>query len=88
MSRIEEKIKIKNSLGLHARPAAQFVKKALEFNSKILIKKDNQILDAKSIMNILSLGLERNSEVSLIVEGLDAQQAIKELKKILESEDE
>ncbi len=87
MIKIEEKIKIKNPLGLHARPAAQFVKKALEFNSQILIKKDDQILDAKSIMNILSLGLEKDSQIVLILEGPDAKEALKELKKILESED-
>ena len=86
MAKISQKIRIKNPQGLHARPAAQFVKTANKFSSTIILKKDDQLIDAKSIINILSLALERGVEVELAIEGEDAPQALEELRKILEDE--
>lgn len=83
MQRIEKEILIRNKQGLHARPAALFVQTAAKFDSLVKIKKDEQIVDGKSIMSILSLGIEYGSKVVVIVEGEDASQAISELEKIL-----
>jgi len=88
MSRIVKKIVIRNPQGLHSRPATLFVKSAQKFSSNIMISKDGQTVDAKSILNILSLGLEKGAEIELIIEGEDASQALKELEKILSLEDE
>jgi len=83
---IEKKVIIKNKSGLHARPAADFVQKANKYNSKIFLVKGEQKVNGKSIMGILTLAAEQNSVVTLIAEGIDAQLAIIELSKILESE--
>ena len=87
MARVEQEILIRNKLGLHARPAALFVQTASKFDSSIHIKKDTEVVDAKSIMNILSLGIETGATVFLIAEGDDAEQAIEELRKILEADE-
>ena len=88
MERIVKKVKIKSSQGLHARPAAVFVKAANKYLSDIMIKKDDEIIDAKSIINILSLALEPETEIELIIEGEDSAEALKELEKILEEDNE
>jgi len=87
MARVEQEILIRNKLGLHARPAALFVQTASKFDSSVHIKKDAEVVDAKSIMNILSLGIETGTTVFLIAEGDDAEQAIEELRKILEADE-
>jgi len=88
MAKIEKNIVIKNKLGLHARPATVFVQTASKFDSSVHIRIEDELLDGKSIMNILSLGLEAGSNVFLIVEGEDAELAMVELTKILESEED
>ena len=59
---MEKTVVLKNETGLHARPAGIFVKAASQFASKIQIRAKDQTINAKSIMNILSLGLETGSE--------------------------
>ena len=85
MERIEEPIIVKNSHGLHARPAAVFVQMANKFDSWVLLEKDGERVDGKSIIAILSLGVHPGAEVRLIIEGSDAVDAFKELKRFLES---
>jgi len=76
---------IKNSIGLHARPAAIFVKKANEFISDIKILKDNKEANAKSIINVMSLGAVKGSEVSLQAKGDDETEALEALTQLLDS---
>ena len=83
MEKIEREIEIKNSSGLHARPAALFVQTAAKFDSRVQVKKDDEIVDGKSIMAILSLGAECGHKVLLLIEGEDANEAIEELEQIL-----
>ena len=87
MEKIEEKIIINNPHGLHVRPAAIFVQIANKFDSQIMLGKDEEIVDGKSIIAILSLGINKGMQVRLIVEGSDADTAYQELKSFLESED-
>ena len=75
---------LKNKLGLHARPASLFVESAKKFKSNILIKKDNQLANAKSILEVLSLGVEMGDEIEVICEGEDAEQASQALKNLIE----
>ena len=84
--RIEKEIVIRNSQGLHARPAALFVQTAAKFDSSVQIRKDGETVDGKSIMGILSLGAESGATITLIVEGDDAQDAFAELEKVLTSD--
>lgn len=80
---IEHEIKIENPHGLHARPAAQFVQTAARFSSQVSLEKDGERIDGKSIMGILSLGLEYNSTIILRIDGIDEEEALVELKQIL-----
>lgn len=80
---IEKKITIKNRLGLHARPAALFVQIASKYDSNITIRKGRLEINGKSIMGILMLAAEKGSQVTLKIEGTDAEKAILELEKLL-----
>ncbi len=81
---LETEIKIVNQLGLHARAAAQLVRLAGKFNSRIIIRRtDNNLLaDAKSILSILSLAAAKGTLLSLEVEGDDEQNAFDEIKTL------
>lgn len=76
---------IKNSIGLHARPAALFVKQAAEFQSTIKVIKDNKEADAKSIISIMALGAVKGAEITIKAEGLDSEQAVEALIALLDS---
>jgi phosphocarrier protein HPr len=72
---LEKKLVINNPHGLHARPASQFVQTAGKFSSSVSITRGDEMIDGKSIMGILSLGLECGTEIILRVDGDDAENA-------------
>jgi len=74
---------VKNKQGLHARPAAFFVQLANKFDSTISIIKDEQKINGKSIMGVLMLAAEQGSEILVIAEGEDAQEAIDALEEFV-----
>lgn len=78
---------MKNRQGLHARPAALFVQIANKYDSAIKVIKDDQVVNGKSIMGILMLAAEKDSEVILIAEGSDSEEALNELELILNSDE-
>ena len=78
-----------NKVGLHARPASEFVKMASQFNSRILVRnvtRDTGSVDAKSILSVLTLGVEKGHEIELTSEGEDEAQAIQALGGLIESD--
>lgn len=77
---------VKNESGMHARPASIFVKKANGFNSNIEIEAGGKKVNAKSIMGILSLGITKGNQISIIAEGEDATAAVNALVELVESE--
>jgi len=77
------KVRIGGSVGLHARPAASFVRAAERFSSDVRLVKDGMRVNAKSILAILTLAAERGSEVVLEVDGADETEAIEVLKRKL-----
>ncbi len=79
------KTTLKNALGLHARPASIFVESAKKFKSNITIKKDGKQANAKSIIEVLSLGVEKGDEIEIICEGDDAKQASEYIKDLIEN---
>lgn len=87
MERIEERVVVRKVHGLHARPATIFVQLANKFNSSIKVENGGEVVDGKSIMAILSLGVNTGVKVKLIIEGNDAREAMDDLKKFLEEED-
>lgn len=64
-----------NELGLHVRPAGNLVKLANRYKSKIILSKDGESVDAKSIMGVMMLGAEKGSTVHIEVDGDDAEEA-------------
>ena len=83
MPQIEKEITVMNLQGLHARPAAMFVQIANKYDSKIMVKKDTENVNGKSIMGILMLGAQHKSIIKIIADGEDAQEAINELEGFL-----
>ncbi|QSX04887.1 HPr family phosphocarrier protein [Sedimentibacter sp. zth1] len=81
-------VKIKNKVGLHARPAAIFVKKSREYESDIILKKEMQEANGKSIIGIMALGAHQDDEITILAKGLDEDVAIVELSELLASIDE
>jgi phosphocarrier protein len=75
---------IKNRLGLHARAAATFVKKANEFKADVWMEKDGTSVNGKSIMGILMLACPFGSKIILKAGGQDEGDAFSELGKLIE----
>lgn len=84
---LEAKIKIINQLGLHARAAAQLVRLAATFKSRIKLKRrDNAVFaDAKSILSVLALAASKGVELDLEVEGADEQEALEAVGNLFSS---
>ena len=83
---IKRKVKIKNKQGLHARPAAIFVQEANKFTSDIVVSKDEEKVNGKSIMGIMMLAAEHGSIVYITASGDDAHEAVEALEKFLSGE--
>jgi phosphocarrier protein len=75
----EETLQIRNKYGLHARPAAEFVKLASRFQSDVWVRKQELEVNGKSIMGMMMLAAECGSEITIRSSGDDAKQAVKEL---------
>jgi phosphocarrier protein len=82
---VEKTIVILNRAGIHARPAAAIVKVASKFNCEIKIKKNNEEVNAKSIMGVITLCAAFKTELKLIADGEDEQSAIDALYTLIEN---
>ena len=80
---IEREVEIVNRAGLHARPAAQFVKVAGRFAASIRVAKDGLEVNGKSIMGVLMLAAEHGSRLRLTAEGTDAEDAVDALSDLV-----
>jgi phosphocarrier protein len=85
MPRHERRFTIVNTLGLHARAAAQLVQTANRFRSEIHVEKDGMQVNGKSIMGVLTLAAAKGSTVTVSVDGEDADGAMAALAKIIEN---
>ena len=77
---------VTNEVGLHARPATMFVKKAYQFKSDILVRNlttESDWVNAKSILEVLTLGVEQNHYIEVTAEGSDGEQAAKVLEALV-----
>ena len=81
---IVKTMKIKNRLGLHARAASQLVKTANRFQSEIMVEKDGESVNAKSIMGILMLAAVCGADITVRIEGEDAAQAMNAIEQMVE----
>ena len=83
-----KEVMVKNQVGLHARPATFFIQKANEFKSSIWIEKDDRRVNAKSLLGVLSLGIMKDTTVTLIADGSDEKEAVDALAELIENLDE
>lgn len=74
---------IQNKLGIHARPAAMFVKIANRFQSDILVEKDGERVNGKSIMGLMMLAAGPGCRIRIEANGADAQAALRELDALV-----
>jgi len=77
---------IKNQVGLHARPATFFIQKANEFKSSIWIEKEDRRVNAKSLLGVLSLGIVKGTEINIVADGVDENEAIAKLSELIDSD--
>jgi phosphocarrier protein HPr len=77
-------IVIRNTQGLHARPAEMFVRLAQQFRSRIELVRESQRVEARNIMDLLTLGAAKGTELVLEADGDDAQEAVDALAKLVE----
>lgn len=80
---IRQPITIINKLGLHARASAKLVATASEFNASVRISGKGREVDAKNIMQVMMLAAGQGTEVELIVDGTDEQEAISALSGLI-----
>ena len=78
-------VMVQNQVGLHARPATFFIQKANEFKSSIWIEKEERRVNAKSILGILSLGIVGGTQIRIIADGADEQEAVTALIELVDS---
>ncbi len=79
----QREVRISNELGLHARPAARFVKRANSFRSEIWVVKDGKRYSATSLIDILRANLDCGATATLEAHGVDAEEALEDLEKLL-----
>ena len=79
----ERKATVGPEEGLHARPAAEFVKKARQFTAEITVIKGEKQANAKSPMRIMALGVKKSDEITIRAEGDDAEDAVEALVELI-----
>ena len=83
IQKIEKEIPIVNRLGLHARPAAMFVRIASRYRSEIWVSKEGEEVNGKSIMGLMMLAAGQGSTLNIRCEGPDADKALEELEALV-----
>ncbi|HZG82535.1 MAG TPA: HPr family phosphocarrier protein [Brevibacillus sp.] len=84
---MEKKVVVGLPHGLHARPAANFVKLATTFKSEIKLVKNGKEANGKSIMGVMASAIGKGDEISLVANGIDEAEAIAALEKVLLEEE-
>lgn len=79
----EKEVCVKNRVGLHSKPAANFTQKANEYKSLIWISKEGNSSNAKSLLGVLSLGIMGGVLVKISADGVDEEQAVEALVELL-----
>ena len=83
--KIEKEISITNRLGLHARPAAMFVRIASRYRSEIWVSKEGEEVNGKSIMGLMMLAAGQGSKLHIRCEGPDADKTMEELEALIKA---
>ncbi|HKI71950.1 MAG TPA: HPr family phosphocarrier protein [Verrucomicrobiae bacterium] len=83
-SAVTRELVVRNKLGIHARPAAMFVKTANRFECDVFVEKDGEKVNGKSIMGLMMLAAGPGSKLHVRAEGQDAARAVAELDALLQ----
>jgi len=82
---ISRTVTVNNNHGLHARPATFFIQKANSYKSSIWVDKDERRMNAKSLLGVLSLGIVKGMDITLIADGEDEAEALDGLAALIEN---
>ena len=82
--KLEKEITIINRLGLHARPAAHFVRIASRYHSEVWVEKEGEQINGKSIMGLMMLAAGQGSKLTIRCEGPDADKVLQELEDLIQ----
>src|SRR5437660_8557192 len=82
--RFEKDITIINRLGLHARPAAMFVRIASRYRAEVWVEKEGEQINGKSIMGLMMLAAGQGSKLTIRCEGADADKVMEELEELIQ----
>jgi phosphocarrier protein HPr len=83
VQKVEKEVPVVNRLGLHARPAAMFVRIASRHRSEIWVSKEGEEVNGKSIMGLMMLAAGQGSKLRIRCEGPDAEKAMEELEQLI-----
>lgn len=81
---VTRELAIHNQYGIHARPAAMFVKTASKYEAEVTVEKDDIRVSGKSIMGLMTMEASCGTKIRVTAEGADASQAVDELEKLVE----
>jgi len=81
---VEKILTVRNRAGIHARPASLIAQMANKFQSEISLEKDSIVVNAKSIMGVITMAAGYNTTITLKVEGSDEQDAAAAIEKLFE----
>lgn len=82
------RITINHPVGLHLRPAAQFVQAASEYESEVTVAnvtKESAAVNAKSMLLVLTLGVQQGHEIEIVADGVDEQDVVAALKELIDN---
>lgn len=82
--KLTKELTVQNKLGIHARPAAMFVKTASRFSAEIMVEKDGETVNGKSIMGLMMLAAGPGCKLTVHANGNDADSAVTELEALLQ----
>ncbi len=78
-------VTVENQVGLHARPATFFIQKANEYKASIWVEKEERRVNAKSLLGVLSLGIMGGTNIRIIADGADEEEAVNGLVALVRS---
>ncbi|MBR2667880.1 MAG: HPr family phosphocarrier protein [Oscillospiraceae bacterium] len=83
---IQKEVAVKSTVGLHARPATFFIQKANEYKSSVWVERDERRINAKSLLGLLSLGIQNGMNITILADGPDEKEAVEVLAEMVATE--
>ena len=80
-----KEVVVRNQVGLHARPATFFIQKANSFKSSIWVEREDRRINAKSLLGVLSLGIVKGMNITIIADGQDENEAVEGLAALIDT---